>query len=800
VTCWQQLPHQLLIFSHVGDFRAIAICRGLIERGPRAIGRVCATVTKVVAISKGEEAKVKLRGACMAFVVGLAAVTLAGAADESGGGAVANASQQYWAYRPVTLPNVPKVKHNKWVRSPIDAFVLAEIEGAGLEPSKEAERAAFVRRATLDTWGLIPTPDEVKAFEHDHSSQAYEHLVDRLLASPRYGERQARHWLDLARYADSAGFQGDELRPTMWRYRDYVINSFNEDKPYDRFIKEQIAGDEIFPGDESALIATGFLRSYPDNSNSRDLVQKKYQHTTDMTDTVGEVFLAQTVGCARCHNHKSDKISQKDYYSLQAFFANTSASDDIPAHKGDFEQAYLKQRAEFQDSIKSIRAEQKAIIDSVRDKAKRYLLERYSQQTQVSLHKIYSTPEDQWTAHDRWIIHRFKDYEKDSVLSAYLHDHSSPGAEGYDPSYAAKYERYKELDEQVKKFEKLRPQGSDKLSAMTELGHAEAPPTYVLFGGDFEKPKDEVQPAFPAAITSEKPDIHPSATSSGRRAALADWIASPGNPLSARVFVNRVWSWYFDKGIVATVSDFGKAGKRPDNPELLDYLAATFVQQGWSVKKLQREILLSSVYRQSSAYRPEIAKADPDNKLLAVFPRQRLDAEEIRDSLLVASGQIDNTVGGPGVFPPVPKNFSGGGAWRVSENPQDWNRRSIYIFTRRSLPYPLLSPFDMASAEQAHARRDVTTTALQALTLLNSPTVFDWSRALADRVVKEAGSNDARRLERLYQVLFGRSPDKQEKADLLAFLGDQENRLPRDAAFVDLVHAVANTNDFVYRF
>lgn len=789
----------------------------------------------------------KHNGACVALLVGLASVTLAvateaaagvsataasqAAADVAAGGKAAasvssggaDAASQYWAYRPVRLPDAPNVKHNKWVRSPLDALVLTKIESAGLEPSPEADRTAFVRRATLDAWGLIPTPEEVQEFVRDRSPQAYEHLVDRLLASPRYGERQARHWLDLARYADSAGFQGDELRPTMWRYRDYVINSFNQDKPYDRFIEEQIAGDEIFPGDESALIATGFLRGYPDNTNSRDLVQKKYQHTTDMTDTVGEVFLAQTVGCARCHNHKSDKISQKDYYSLQAFFANTSASDDIPAHKGEFEEGYEKQRAQFQDAIKSIRAEQKAIIDSVRDKAKQYLLERYSQQTQVSLRKIYTTPEDQWTAHDRWIIHRFMDYQKDSVLSAYLHDHSSPGAEGYDPSYAAQYERFKELDEQVKKFEKLRPQGSDKLSAMTELGHPDAPPTYVLFGGDFERPQAEVEPAFPATITSEKPDIHPSATSSGRRAALAAWIASPSNPLSARVFVNRVWSWYFGKGIVETVSDFGKAGKRPTHPELLDYLAATFVQEGWSVKKLQREILLSSVYRQSSDYRPELAQADPDNKLLAVFPRQRLDAEEIRDSLLVASGQIDNTVGGPGVYPPVPVNFAGGGAWRVSDNPKDWNRRSIYISTRRSMPYPLLSPFDMASAEQAHSKRDVTTTPLQALTLLNSPIVFDWSRALAGRIINEAGTSDSKRLERLYQVLFGRFPDKQEKADLTAFLGSQEKRLRaqrptqelnaasgllrpdkldhvHEAAFVDLVHAVANSNDFVYRF
>jgi hypothetical protein len=360
---------------------------------------------------------------------------------------------------------------------------------------------------------------------------------------------------------------------------------------------------------------------------------------------------------------------------------------------------------------------------------------------------------------------------------------------------------------------------------MTELGHPDAPDSYVLFGGDFEHPLDEVQPAFPAAITAEKPVIVPTATSSGRRTALAKWISSPQNPLTARVFVNRTWSWYFGRGIVETVSDFGKAGKRPTNPELLDYLASTFVKDGWSVKQLQREILLSSVYRQSSAARADAAKVDPDNKVLAVFPRQRLDAEEIRDSLLLASGQLDDKVGGPSVFPPVPARLGAGSAWQVSADQEDWNRRSLYIFTRRSVPYPLLEPFDMASAQQAHSKRDVTTTPLQALTLFNSDLVFGWSKALAGRVISEAGTNKSAELDRLCEILYARSPDKAERATLLGFLNDQAKILAQQAltgrlqvnvptglkagtsvdpiqaaAFVDLVHAVANSNDFVYRF
>ncbi|MDB5986923.1 MAG: hypothetical protein JWR16_1976 [Nevskia sp.] len=735
---------------------------------------------------------------------------------------------QLWSYQPVQNPTVPTVKNKQWVRTPIDAFVLAKLEAKGIKPSPAADRAAYVRRATLDVWGVIPTPEEVKAFVNDRSPDAYEKLADRLLASPHYGERQARRWLDLARYADSAGFQGDETRPSMWRYRDYLINSFNEDKPYTRFVQEQLAGDELYPGDQSALVATDFLRGYPDNRNSRDLVQKKYQVTTDITDTVGQVFLAQTVGCARCHNHKTDKISQKEYYQLQAFFSNVSAVDDIPAAKGEQEVAYEKANAKWDDATKDIRAQQKAIIDSVRDKAKLYNMDRYSQATQLSLKKAYDVPESQWTSQDRWVIHHYGEYgNDDDVLSAYLQDHSNKNAEGYDPAYAEKYAAYKKLQDELKKFDKLKPAtGSDTVTAMTELGHADAPPTYLLFGGDFERPLDEVQPDFPAAMANgAKPNIVPTATSSGRRTALANWIASPQNPLTARVFVNRVWDQYFGKGIVETVSDFGKAGQKPSNPELLDYLADNFVKQGWSAKKLHREILLSSVYRESSAYRADAFKADPDNKLLAVFPRQRLDAEEIRDSLLVASGELTDKVGGPSVFPPVPSNLAAGNAWQVSKNPEDWNRRSLYIFTRRSIPYPLLEPFDMANAQQAHSKRDVTTTPLQALTLFNSDVVFGWSKALAGRVIREEGSNSSAQLDRLYEILYARTPDKLEKATLLSFLDSQEKVLKeqalsgkltinvptglketknldpiRVAAFVDLTHAVVNSNEFAYRF
>ncbi|HYP58321.1 MAG TPA: DUF1553 domain-containing protein, partial [Beijerinckia sp.] len=395
----------------------------------------------------------------------------------------------------------------------------------------------------------------------------------------------------------------------------------------------------------------------------------------------------------------------------------------------------------------------------------------------------------------------------------------------YDPSYAEKSARYKKLGEDLKKFDKLKPtKGSDTLTGATELGHSDSPPTYILFGGNHERPLDEVQPAFPEAYTGETPDIEPSATSSGRRLALAKWLASPTNPLTARVYVNRVWNEYFGKGIVATVSDFGKAGDKPSNQELLDYLAYKFVSDGWSVKKLHREILLSSVYRQSSSPREEVASADPDNKLLSVFPRKRLDAEEIRDSLLVASGKLNGKVGGPSVFPPVPSNLNAGNMWEVSKDQQDYNRRSLYIFTRRSVPYPLLESFDMANASAPHSKRDVTTTPLQALALLNNDVVFQWSQALAGRIIGEAGSDESAQLDRLYEILFARKPDESEKAILQAYLEKHEKILAdkatdgklsvavpvgkelkftdplRASAFVDLVHTVENSNEFIYRF
>ena len=770
----------------------------------------------------------KMKTLPLSLALALGLVALSAPATAAGPEPSATAPAKAWSpYQPVQPPEVPAVKQRAWVRQPIDSFVLAQLEAKGLKPSPDADRATFIRRATLDTWGLLPTPEEVRDFVNDKSPDAYERLVDRLLASHHFGERQGRRWLDLARYADSSGFQNDNTRPNNWRYRDYVIHAFNQDKPFDRFILEQLAGDELWPDQQESLVATGFLAGYPDNANSRDLVQRKYQIETDMTDLVGETFLSATIGCARCHNHKADRVSQKEYFQLQAFFANTAFDERRPVQdKSEFDLAFERAQAAYREATKDIRARQKEILDTVRAKGERYHKERYLTDSREAIFK----PEKDWNAQDRWVNWRLKAVSTEQDIASYLklsaQDKDSPE---YDPASVDKWKEYERLTAELKKFDKLKPAGgSSTLTTATELGHADAPPTFVRFGGVHEKPTDEVQPGLPALwAAGQKVDIQPTATSSGRRTALARWIASPANPLTARVYVNRVWSQYFDKGIVATVADFGRAGQKPTHPELLDHLAGEFANKGWHVKALHRQILLSSVYRQASTHREDVAQADPDNKLLAVFPRKRLEAEELRDALLYATGQLADKVGGPAVFPPVPGNFNAGNLWQPPALEEDHRRRSIYTFVRRSVPYPLTQNFDPADPSAPHHQRKVTTTPLQALTLFNSDIVFGWSQALAGRVIREAGPDETAQLNRLYQVLFSRDPSTAERASLKDFLNQQEKVIQaksasgkfevavptglqastaarlnpvRAAAFVDLVHTVANSNDFAYRF
>jgi len=703
----------------------------------------------------------------LAFAAAAASSADDTAAPKSADTPLSPAKAAAWSYSPLKAPAVPAVKDARWVRSPLDAFVLAKLEAKGLKPSPEADRATYIRRVTLDLWGLIPSPEEVAAFVTDKSPQAYEKLVDRLLASPHYGERQARRWLDLTRYADSDGYNADGTRPNAWRYRDYVVNAFNKDKPYNQFVREQIAGDELWPDSQEALIATGFLRNFPDEINARDLNLKKQEVANDLTDTVGAVFLGTTFNCAQCHDHKFDKLSQKEYYQFQAFFVNASWRDDIKAATGKELDAYTAAYARWDAATRSIRDQQDALLKPIIEKLESDRLSGFVPETRTSITK----PEAERNAYDRWIYHRNLWTMSGRTRNA-VNQLKTKDKEGY--------AKYQALEKELRKFDDIKPQDPGNISTMTELGHADAPPTYVLFKGIYDRKLEQVEPGFPALLTTAKPKIVPTATSSGRRTAVADWIVDPANPLPARVFVNRQWSQIFGNGIVETVSDFGKMGGKPTHPELVDDLATRFIQQGWSVKKLQREIVLSATYRQASskAPAPETQTIDPQNRLLWAFPRQRLEAEQVRDSLLAAAGLLEDKVGGPPVFPPIPNNLDNRNTWVTSENPHDHHRRSLYVFVRRNTPYPLLDTFDWANPQIVHSKREVTTTAPQALALINSDLVFSWSKSLAARVIAEAGPSESARIDRAYQILYARLPDSFEKKTLLSFL-DQQTAITR---------------------
>lgn len=703
--------------------------------------------------------------------------TLSPAEDYAPPGGFVKGSERPWSYTPLKtdLPT-PAVKAKAWVRQPLDAFVLARLEAKGIAPSPEADRRAYIRRATLDAWGLLPTPEEVNAFVNDKSPKAHEKLVDRLLASPRYGERQARRWLDVSRYADSDGYNTDGTRPNIWRYRDYVVNAFNSDKPFDRFVKEQIAGDELWPGQPEALIATGFLRNLPDEINARDLNLKKQEVANDLTDTVASVFLGTTLGCAQCHDHKTEKITQQEYYQFQAFFANASWKDDVSPLTGKDKADYDAKLAAWEAATQDIREQRDALLKPTIDKLESDRLSGFVPATRESINK----PASERNAYDRWIYHR----------NLWTMSGRTRNAENQlKTKDKDAYAKYVALGEQLKKFDHLKPKDPGAISTIVELG-PDAPPTKVLFKGIYDRPLQEVQPGLPALLTDNTTlPIQPTATSSGRRTALANWLVSPDNGLTARVFVNRQWGQFFGRGIVETVADFGKTGSKPVNPELLDKLAADFVKNGWSVKSLHRQILLSSTYRQASQARE--VKEDPDNKLLWAFPRQRLEAEQLRDSLLAASGLLEEKRGGPAVYPPIPPNFDIGGQrnrWQTSEDPRDHHRRSLYVFVLRNSPYPLLETFDWANPQSPHFKRDVTTTAPQALALVNSDLVLGWSQALAGRVIQEAGPNESAQIDRAYEILFSRKPTAGEKEKLVAFLNAQEKLQADQLASVKKTH------------
>jgi hypothetical protein len=704
--------------------------------------------------------------------------------------------RNFWAFQPVSKPVPPRVE----APNPIDAFVLAKLEANKLKPNPPAERITLIRRAYLDLIGLPPSPEEVEAFLSDKSPAAFEKVVDKLLASAQYGERWGRHWLDLARYADSAGFKADETRPNLWRYRDYVIRSFNEDKPYDRFVKEQIAGDELYPNDPEAKIATGFNRLWPDESNLANPILRRQEILNDITDVTGSVFMGMTYGCARCHDHKFDPILQKDYYRLQAFFANIRNDDRTSLLSGQSAIDYRQQRAEWENQTREIRAKMEEIIAKARVDKTREGIGMFPKEAQDAIF----TPAEQRTPMQWQMYYRSASrLPTDAALAAGLKGEAK--------------QRYADLRTELAKFDHLKPPDPPVAETMLDASR-NAPPTYILSKGIWDAPEDEVQPGF-LSILDENPAkiVAPEGSNTtGRRTALANWLADPKNPLTARVLVNRIWQYHFGTGIAGTSSDFGMMGERPSNPQLLDYLAATFVEDGWSIKRLHRRIMLSNVYQESSASQTQAAQIDPDNKLMWRFERRRMEGEAIRDSMLFVSGLLNPKMGGPGVFPPLPDGVTRGSkylGWPTEKNPADGNRRSVYVFVKRNLRYPLFEAFDFPDTHESCARRFATVNPTQPLALMNDELVRGWATALASRVLNDQGLMPEQQVERAFRIVFNRAPKDEERKTILEFLDKQAAEIgariakpatvtgmdtARTAAFVDLCQALLNSNEFEY--
>ena len=677
-----------------------------------------------------------------------------------------------WAFKPVTRP-VPPTAGNA-----VDAFVSNSLKKHELRYAPEAEKRMLLRRVTFDLTGLPPTPKEIAAFENDSSRDAYGKVVDRLLSSPRFGERAALFWLDVVRYAESDGFKSDDARPHAWRYRDYVIQSFNADKPYDRFLSEQLAGDELFPNNSEALIATGFLRHAPYEYNAVNLEQRRQDLLNDITDTTSSTFLGLTLGCAKCHDHKTDPITQEDYYRLQSFFAGYSIVDQ-PLLTAEQRAELERRKTDWEQKTEDLRQEmaelEKPFREAGRAKERSRFPEEYARLLDISYEK--RTPFEKQIG-----------YMIDKQMTAERRFNSSQ-------MKGTVKEKWDGMSKRMAEFAKEIPPEPPTAMTMTDLGTIPAP-TRLLKRGNVNKPGEEMTPGFLSAFDDRDADVTATATTTGRRSALAKWIASTDNPLTARVAVNRIWQQLFGRGIVATPGDFGVTGEKPTHPELLDWLAAELMAKKWSMKAIYRQVATSAAYKQTSIADHGL-KADPDNKLLWRMPRKRLDGEAVRDAMLAVSGQLNFKAGGPSVYPDLPEELRKSATnWKPSEDPADRNRRSIYVAVKRNLRYPLFALFDSPDRNEVCARRFVTTTAPQALTLLNDGSILANAKQFATKVTKESGEDHAAIIEQLFLKALGRTPDTEEQTAASNFL--DRHKGPEADAVADLSHSILNLNEFLY--
>ncbi len=686
--------------------------------------------------------------------------------------------RNFWAFRKPTRPEVPR-HNNAWVRNPIDAFLLSAMQSKKLTPSRPLEKEKLIRRVTLDLTGLPPTPGEVDLFVADASPDAYEKLVDRLMRSPHYGERWGLRWLDIARYADTNGFELDAERPHAWRYRDYVVRAFQNDKPYDLFIQEQIAGDELFPGNNEALIATGFHRAGPIHivGGNQDEEMNRQEVLTEMTTAVSNVFLGLTMQCARCHNHKFDPIPQSDYYKLQALLATTDLKDKVIASEAE-QKAHEAAMAAYKARLKPIEDQIKEIEKPYREKLR---AEKYKT-LEAPFRAALELPKDKRDKEQQRMAREAEAQLKvswDEVLAVLPADVKA---------------RRAGLRQQLHKLAYSEPAPVETAYAVTNM--EKAAETHILKVGDHRMKLATVEPGFPRVISGLNVPV-PTGVS-GRRAALARWLSSKEHPLTARVMVNRIWALRMGSGLVKTGNDFGALGSRPSHPELLDWLATEFMAQGWSVKAIDRLIVTSSAYRQAAADDKAKSAIDGENKYYWRMNRRRLDGEILRDAMLAVNGHLNPKMGGRPIKVPIEPEiydiiFTEGepdNLWPVDEDPRQYDRRSIYLLNKRTVRLPMLQNFDQPDAMSSCPVRPVSTHALQALSLMNSDFAVEQARRFAGRLLRECQADKGCQVRRAYKLALARLPRAVEMTMAQEFL--------KGAPLEDFTLALLNRNEFVY--
>jgi mono/diheme cytochrome c family protein len=680
---------------------------------------------------------------------------------------------KHWAFQPVSQVEPPVVDNVAWNQHPIDRFVFASLQGAGLQPNASADRATLIRRAYYDLTGLPPTARQVQQFVNDPAPNAFERLVDQLLDSPHYGERWGRHWLDLVRYAETNSYERDGLKPNAWKYRDYVIRSFNDDKPYDQFLREQLAGDELDEVTTESLTATGYYRLGIWDDEPADPLQAQFDGYDDIIMTTGQAMLGLTLNCARCHDHKIDPISQQEYYSFLAFIADVTPWGTRADQKSNNQ---IEVSQEKNVVYRQLEQQRQAIAEEMR------VLE------QRGIEKM-DAPDQRATEGTA--------VERRRVLKAKLQAQLSAS------EWSAYQTLRKQADEIRKKLRALPPRETVMGLAKTDAQPAQ---TFVLFRGNPHAPGDEVRPAFPAVFETEPPaaDAFQSThQSAGRRRALADWITDPENRLTSRVMANRLWQFHFGRGIVRSSNNFGQLGTPPTHPELLDWLANQLVTSGWKLKPLHRLIMTSRTYQMSSAAQPAALTSDPNNELFWRFNPRRLSAEEVRDSILNASGTLNRDLYGPSVYPALSQEVlrsqsKPGDGWTTSAS-ADQNRRSIYIHVKRSLLYPLLSEFDFPDPDLTCEDRFTTLQPGQALALLNSEFIHQQAAKLSSSI-DSANIDDAEIVRRTVRAVLARQASDEEIREgelLMASLREDHGLTPARAVELYCL-SVLNWNEFLF--